>query len=46
MDSTTQGEPVARLFGATVDCADPERLAAFWAKVLGVEVADRLGGGE
>ena len=43
MDSTTRGEPVARLIGTMVDCADPGRLAAFWAEVLGLEETDRLG---
>lgn len=33
----------ARLGAVTVDCADPDRLAAFWGAVLGVEVAERLG---
>lgn len=28
-----------------VDCADPERLAAFWSELLGVEIAGRFGEG-
>lgn len=27
----------------TIDCADPQRLAGFWAQVLGVEVAGDYG---
>lgn len=32
----------ARLAAVIVDCRDPERLAAFWGEILGVEVDDRL----
>ena len=36
-----QDEAVGRLTDIVVDCADPERLAAFWGPLLGVGVADR-----
>ena len=36
-----QDEAVGRLTDIVVDCADPERLAAFWGSLLGVGVADR-----
>lgn len=32
-----------RVSEVIVDCGDPERLAAFWGEILGVEVDDRLG---
>jgi predicted enzyme related to lactoylglutathione lyase len=35
--------PVGRLRWVQVDCPDPERLAAFWAKVLDVAIEARLG---
>jgi predicted enzyme related to lactoylglutathione lyase len=35
--------PVGRLGWIQIDCADPERLAPFWATVLGTTVEDRLG---
>jgi catechol 2,3-dioxygenase-like lactoylglutathione lyase family enzyme len=35
--------PLVRVLGVMIDCPDPERLAAFWTEVLGVEVEDRLG---
>lgn len=28
-----------------IDCADPERLAAFWGQLLGVQIAGRFGEG-
>ncbi|MEV5554829.1 VOC family protein [Nonomuraea wenchangensis] len=31
----------SRLTELTIDCHDPERLAAFWCAVLGLEVIDR-----
>jgi hypothetical protein len=31
--------PVARLGSVSLDCADPEALAAFWAELLGGSVA-------
>jgi predicted enzyme related to lactoylglutathione lyase len=34
---------VGRLGWIQVDCADPERLAAFWSVMLGIEVDARLG---
>ena len=34
---------VGRLGAIMIDCPDPERLAAFWAEMLGVEIDDRLG---
>ena len=30
-------DPIARLDSVTIDCRDPERLAAFWAEVFGTE---------
>ena len=35
--------PIAKLGWILTDCYDPERLAAFWGAVLGVEVEDRFG---
>jgi predicted enzyme related to lactoylglutathione lyase len=35
--------PVAKLGWILTDCHDPDRLAAFWGAVLGVEVEDRFG---
>jgi len=35
--------PVVRLGWIQIDCPDPERLAAFWSRVLGVEIVSRLG---
>lgn len=35
--------PVGRLRWIQIDCSDPERLAAFWAGVLAVEIDARLG---
>lgn len=34
---------IGRLGWIQIDCADPERIAPFWASVLGVEVEARLG---
>lgn len=34
---------VGQLRWIQIDCPDPERLAAFWAEVLAVEIDDRLG---
>ncbi|CAL9534032.1 hypothetical protein SUDANB145_04083 [Streptomyces sp. enrichment culture] len=34
----------SRFTELTVDCRDPERLAAFWCEVLGFEVIDRSEG--
>jgi predicted enzyme related to lactoylglutathione lyase len=31
-----------RWYGVTVDCADPDRLASFWATLLGRELSDEL----
>lgn len=36
-----EGGAVGRLTDLVLDCADPERLAAFWGSLLGVGVADR-----
>src|SRR2546421_10033866 len=36
-------DPIAKLGWIQTDCHDPERLAAFWGAVLGVEVEARLG---
>jgi predicted enzyme related to lactoylglutathione lyase len=35
--------PIAKLGWIQTDCHDPERLAAFWGAVLGVEIEDRFG---
>ena len=43
MSEQAHGEPVGRLGWIQVDCPDPERLAAFWATILGVAIEDRLG---
>jgi predicted enzyme related to lactoylglutathione lyase len=37
--------PIAKLGWILTDCHDPERLAAFWGELLGVDVEDRLGSG-
>ncbi|MSO38633.1 MAG: VOC family protein [Acidimicrobiia bacterium] len=36
--------PVGWLRGVIVDAVDPERLATFWAGILGVEVAEQVPG--
>ncbi|HEX9094719.1 MAG TPA: VOC family protein [Candidatus Dormibacteraeota bacterium] len=36
-------DPIAQIGWIQTDCHDPERLAAFWGAVLGVEVEDRFG---
>jgi predicted enzyme related to lactoylglutathione lyase len=36
-------DPVAKIGWIQTDCHDPERLAAFWGAVLGVEIEDRFG---
>jgi len=36
-------EPLGKIGWIQTDCHDPERLAAFWGAVLGVEVEDRIG---
>lgn len=43
MSERTDARPVGRLGWIQIDCPDPERLAAFWAQVLAVDVASRLG---
>ncbi len=43
MSGSTAGLPVGRLRWIQIDCPDPERLAGFWAKVLAVDIEDRLG---
>jgi predicted enzyme related to lactoylglutathione lyase len=35
---------VNRWYGVTVDCADPDRLASFWATLLGRELSDEMDG--
>jgi predicted enzyme related to lactoylglutathione lyase len=35
--------PVGSLGWIQIDCPDPEGLASFWAEVLGVSIASRLG---
>jgi predicted enzyme related to lactoylglutathione lyase len=35
--------PIGRLGWIQVDCVDPERLAAFWSQVLGLEIDSALG---
>lgn len=34
-----RGPDIPLIVAATIDCADPARLAAWWAELLGVEVA-------
>ena len=36
-------KPSAEVVDIIVDCADPERLAAFWAELLGRDIAGRKG---
>jgi predicted enzyme related to lactoylglutathione lyase len=36
---------IGRISFATIDANDPERLAAFWAEVLGTSIEDRADGG-
>jgi predicted enzyme related to lactoylglutathione lyase len=43
MKSRHSRGPVGRLGWIQTDCHDPERLAAFWGAVLGVEIEDQLG---
>ena len=43
MSGSITGTAVGRIGAVMVDCADPERLAAFWAEVFAVEIEDRLG---
>ncbi len=43
-DAAPTGPPVGWLRGVIVDAVDPERLAAFWQRVLGVGVAERVPG--
>ena len=43
MDPKKPDRPIAKLGWILTDCHDPERLAAFWSLVLGVEVEDRFG---
>ncbi len=43
MNGSAAREPIGRLRWIQIDCPDPERLAAFWAQVLAVEVDARLG---
>ena len=33
-----------RWYGLTIDCVDPERLAAFWGALLGREPSDEMDG--
>jgi predicted enzyme related to lactoylglutathione lyase len=41
----TTGHPLATIGFVTMDCSDPERLAAFWGVVFGTEVEERFGDG-
>jgi len=43
MSGSIPRPPIARLMMIQIDCPDPERLAAFWAEVLAVEIDRRLG---
>lgn len=43
MGRETGVQPVAKLGWILTDCHDPERLAAFWGAVLGVDVEERFG---
>lgn len=43
MDGLGASSPIGRLGAVIIDCADPERLAAFWGSLLGVKVSGRLG---
>jgi predicted enzyme related to lactoylglutathione lyase len=43
MNETTHGTPVGHWRWIQIDCADPERLATFWAQVLDVAIVARLG---
>lgn len=43
MDQSAPRRPIGRLGWIQVDCLDPELLAGFWADMLGVEIATRLG---
>ena len=43
MNATDSPGPIGRLGWIQIDCADPERLAAFLSQVLSVEIASRLG---
>ena len=43
VDEPANGGPIGRLGWIQVSAADPERIAAFWAEVIGVAVEDRLG---
>jgi hypothetical protein len=36
-------DPIAKIGWIQTDCHDPERLAAFWGAVPGVDVEDRFG---
>lgn len=36
-------QAIGRIGWVQIDCPDPERLAAFWAEILGVEIESRLG---
>jgi len=36
-------QAIGRIGWVQIDCPDPERLAAFWAEVLGVEIESPLG---
>ena len=36
---------IGRISFATIDANDPERLAAFWAELLGTSIEDRADGG-
>ena len=43
MVTRTGRRPIGRVGWIQIDCPDPERLAPFWAELLGVEIQGRLG---
>ena len=43
VEQQPQGGPIGRLGWIQVSAADPQRIAAFWAEVIGVPIEARLG---
>ncbi len=43
MSGSIGRKAIGRMGGVMIDCADPERLAAFWGNLFAVEIEDRLG---
>ena len=41
----TKSSP-AHVWYVTIDCADPQRLAGFWSKLLGLEIKGTFGSGD